>query len=130
MKTTSYPSVSNLCACGPARYDLDEAGRGHLVWSETFSVVAQVFRRGPLDSTEEFLFRVIDKRDIAPGTPTIHDSDAWHWRDESGSRCPAPADVRQAELATERDYYGRILPALKRIEALYYDSFAAEHGRT
>lgn len=125
----SFPCVDDLIPCGPAKYGFDAPGGGQvLYWWATFEVVARVFRAGTTEAADRFYFLVLDKRRIPAEVQTVDDAPAalWEWRDEVGRPCEEPAGVVKFSLATERDYYGRILPGLKRIEHSFFDSFDTE----
>lgn len=122
----SYPLVRELFACGPSKYEFDETGNGKYLWSHKFDVVAEVHRVGSdIDNVSAFCFRVLDKRLVS--SPSIDAATEWEWRDEQGLPCNALPDAVRVMSATEHDYYRRILPSLKRIEASFYDSFSANH---
>lgn len=123
--TKSYACVRDLIPCGPSKHGFDAPGGGNVCyWSATFEVVARVYRSGPLDATAAYYFLVLDKRTLPAAARTIDDAPrAWEWRDEAGRPCDEPAGVSPVALASEADYYGRILPSLKEIEDSFFASF-------
>lgn len=122
---TSYPCLQDLFACGPSKIGFDAPDGGQVVyWSATFDVVARVFRVGELDSASSFFFKVLDKRNLSDDSKTIDgEPQKWEWRDENGNSCEEPVGAIQPRLATERDYYDRILAGLRRVEQSFFDSF-------
>lgn len=124
----SYPAIQDLFSCGPAKYGFDAPGGGNVCyWSASSHVVARVHRVGGLDSAEAYYFHVLDKRKMA-SRGIDDDPEKWEWRDEKGQPCAAPVGAIRPSIANERDYYGRIFPALKIIERSFFDSFDAELG--
>lgn len=99
----SFPCLLDFFTCSPSPRD-------------HFEVIAAVYRVGSLYDGI-FFFKVLDKSRLSPNAKTIDsEPDKWEWRNENGTHCEEPPSAFRPGIATEKDYYERILPALSRIE--------------